>query len=96
MWELLAIKAEPDGPALRLRHFSPDLTPWKGECDAIPVLKATTLDPTRVVFTNASDVGGLASCEYDCTTPDTLAITVSFKPQTNRPPLKFQLQRVKG
>lgn len=95
MWELLSIRAEDGASVLRLRHFGADLTPWKGECDALASCKATTIEKHRVVFTNRTAIGGLAACEYERTPKDTLRVTVSFKPETGREALKFELARVK-
>lgn len=95
MWELLTIKAEEAGPTLRLRHFNADVEPWPSEAEGVAAMKATTLEKDRVVFTNESDKGNLASCEYHCPTADRLVITVSFKPEAGRDALKFELRREK-
>ncbi|CAG1004298.1 hypothetical protein PHYC_03131 [Phycisphaerales bacterium] len=93
MSELLNIKAEEGAAVLRLRHFGADFSPWKGECDGVAPLKATKVEKNKVVFTNATETGGVASCEYECPTPDTLKITVTFKPERQRDPLKFELKK---
>lgn len=95
MWEMLSIRAEDGAAVLRLRHFNGNFEPWKGECEGVAAMKATTVEKSRVVFTNAGGTGGLASCEYHRTAPETLAIVVSFKPETQREPLKFSLTRAK-
>ncbi len=94
MSEMLSVKAEGDDAVLRLRHFDSKFDPWKGECDGVAGLKATTVESSRVVFTNQTEVGGLASCEYDCTSADTLKVTVSFK-DGKRPALNFELKKAK-
>ncbi|GJQ28500.1 MAG: hypothetical protein HBSAPP03_03840 [Phycisphaerae bacterium] len=93
LWEMLSIKAEDGAAVLRLRHFGPDFAPWKGECDGVAAMKATTVEKSKVVFTNASDVGGLSACTYDAV-GDTLKITVSFK-DPQREALKFELKRAR-
>lgn len=93
LFELLAIKNEQGTPVLRLRHFGPDFGPWKGECDAVAAMKATTIEPNRVVFTNSSDVGGVGTCEYAVSDGKTLSITVAFRPDRRRDPLKFALTK---
>lgn len=92
MYELLAIKNEPEGPTLRLRHFDAKFEPWKNEAAGVAAMRAAEVSENRVLFKNESDVGGLASCEYHRTNPDTLAITVSFK-DAKREPLKFELKK---
>lgn len=94
MSEMLSVKAEGDDAVLRLRHFDSKFDPWKGECDGVAGLKATTVESSRVVFTNQTEVGGLASCEYHCTDKETLKVTVSFK-DAKREPLKFELKKAK-
>lgn len=94
MWEMLSIKAEDGAAVLRLRHFGPDFSPWKGECEGVAALKATTVEKSRVVFTNASETGGLAACEYEVVGSDTMKITVSFK-DAAREALKFEVKRAK-
>ncbi|MBM4109179.1 MAG: hypothetical protein FJ255_10285 [Phycisphaerae bacterium] len=92
LWELLAIRDEDRGPALRLRHHGADFAPWKSEADGVPTLRATAIEPSRVLFTNEGPTGGIASCEYHSPTPDRLLITVTF-PEGGQPPLKFDLAR---
>lgn len=92
MYELLAIKNEPEGPTLRLRHFDAKFDPWKNELAGVAPMRAAELSEHRVLFKSETEVGGLASCEYHRTNPDTLGITVSFK-DTKRPALKFELKK---
>lgn len=92
LWELLAIRMEGGDPVLRLRHFDAALEPWKSEAGGVAPMKATTLDGRRVVFTNATGVGGLASVEYACPAPDELKIVVVFKDES-RETLRFALRR---
>lgn len=96
MTELLNIKAEDGAAVLRLRHFGADFAPWKGECDGVAALKAGKVEKSKVTFTNSSEIGGVLSCEYE-TSPaaDTLKITVTFKPDRQREPLRFELKREK-
>lgn len=93
MWELLSIKVEGGAAVLRLRHFGPDFTPWKGECDGVAAMKATTVEKAKVVFTNAGETGGLSACEYEVV-GDTLKIGVLFK-DASRPALRFELARAR-
>jgi hypothetical protein len=93
LWELLSIKVEEGRAVLRLRHFDEIFEPWKGECDGVAAMKATTVEEHRVVFTNTGAIGALASCEYDASTPGILSIRVSFKPDRQREPLRFILNR---
>ncbi len=92
LYELLSIKAEADGPTLRLRHFDGTFTPWASEQDGIPLLRMSECAGTRVVFTNTANEG-LKSCEYEVK-GDQLTIVVSFF-DPNRRPLKFELKRAK-
>ncbi len=93
MWEMLSIKAEDGAAVLRLRHFGPDFSPWKGECEGVAAMKATKVEKSKVIFTNASETGGLSSCEYEVV-GDTMKIVVSFK-DAAREALKFEVKRVK-
>lgn len=95
LWELLAIRDEEKGPALRLRHHGADFAPWKGEIEGVPTLRATTIEASRAVFTNEGTTGGILSCEYHCPTPHQLLITVTF-PEGGQPPLRFDLARQPG
>ncbi len=91
LFELLSIKAEAEGPVLRLRHFDGALTPWASEASGAPALKLTECAEGRAVFTNAA-AGGLKACEY-VVRGDQLTILVTFQ-ETGRPPLKFQMKRL--
>lgn len=93
MWELLSVRSEGGAAVLRLRHFGPGLEPWKGECEGVAGMKATEVEKSRVVFTNAGEAGDLAACEY-ASEGDVLGITVRFKDEA-REALKFSLKRVK-
>lgn len=95
MYELLSIKQEGDAAVLRLRHFDSKFEPWKTEAAGVPALKGELLGPAHVIFRNGTEAGGLASCEYRCTSADVLAVTVSFKAATGREPLKFEFKRSK-
>lgn len=92
LYELLSIKAEGNDAVLRLRHFHGDFEPWKGECDGVAAQKATTIEPSKVIFENATQVGGVAGCDY-WVKGDTLFIKVRFS-DANRPALEFELKRV--
>lgn len=92
MWEMLAITVQDDKPVLRLRHFDAKFEPWKGECESIVPLPASTVEDAKVVFTNSEGKGGLVSCEYELEGRDTLKVTVSFK-DPQREALKFELKK---
>lgn len=94
LWETLSIKDESGTATLRLRHFDSKFEPWKGECEAIAALGATTVEPSKVVFTNVSAVGGIKACEYEVK-EGALHITVSFK-DDKRDTLRFRLTKAKG
>lgn len=94
MLEIRSIKAEDGAAVLRLRHFGSDFSPWKGECEGVAAMKASKVEKSRVVFTNASEAGGLAACEYEVVGSDTMQITVSFK-DAAREALKFEVKRAK-
>lgn len=95
LWEMLSVKAEGGAAVLRLRHFGGDFSPWRGECDGVAAMKATTVEKARVVFTNEGTIGGVASCEYACPNADELVVVVSFKAETGREALRFTLKRAK-
>lgn len=91
LWEFLSIKDEAGTATLRLRHFDSSFSPWKGECDGVAALKASTVEAANVVFTNDSAVGGIKSCQYQLK-DGSLHITVSFKDE-KRETLAFKLSR---
>ncbi|MBL8756815.1 MAG: hypothetical protein JNK35_00115 [Phycisphaerae bacterium] len=92
MYELLAITVEDGVPTLRLRHFNGGFEPWKGECEGVAALRATVIEPGRVVFSNAGETGGLAACEYASADGKSLRITVRFR-DAARAALEFDLKR---
>jgi len=92
MYELLAITAEDGVATLRLRHFNGAFEPWKGECEGVAALRATVVEPGRVVFSNAGETGGLAACEYASADGKSLRITVRFR-DAARAALEFDLKR---
>jgi hypothetical protein len=91
LYELLSIKAEGEDAVLRLRHFNAKFEPWKGECDGVAALKAIAIEPTKVIFENATQAGGIAGVDYR-TENNTLFITVRFA-DANHPALEFELQK---
>lgn len=91
LWEALSIRDEDGKAVLRLRHFDAKFDPWKGECDGVAALKATTVEASKVVFTNDSATGGLKACEYEVK-EGKLHIAVVFKDE-KRETLKFVLSR---
>jgi hypothetical protein len=93
LFEFLTIKAQDNDAILRLRHFNAGFEPWKGECDGVDALKAITIEPAKVVFENTSDIPGIAGCDY-WVKDNTLFIKVRFA-NANRPPLEFELHKVK-
>jgi len=93
LYELLSIKAEGEDAVLRLRHFNAKFEPWKGECDGVAALKAIAIEPTKVIFENATQAGGIAGVDYR-TENNTLFITVRFA-DANHPALEFELHKVK-
>lgn len=90
LFELLSIKAEAEGPVLRLRHFDGSFTPWASEASGAPTLKMTECAEGRVVFTSSA-AGGLKACEY-VVRDNQLTILVSFQ-EAGRQPLRFQMKR---
>lgn len=94
LYELLSIKAEGDDAVLRLRHFNGKFEPWKGECDGVAALRATKVEPGRVLFENAVVGSDFAACEF-LVKGDVLFITVRFG-DPKQPTLEFELMRVKG
>lgn len=91
LYEMLVINAQDETATLKLRHFDSTFTPWKTELEGIATLTATENVENHVTFTNKTEIGGLASCDY-LRTGDELAITVSFK-DDKRPALHFTLKR---
>lgn len=91
LWEALSIRDEDGKAVLRLRHFDAKFDPWKGECDGVAALKATTVEASKVVFTNDSATGGLKACEYEIK-EGKLHIAVVFKDE-KRETLKFVLSK---
>jgi uncharacterized protein DUF6265 len=49
--ELFALTETPEGVELRIRHFTPSLTPWE---NAVAVLRFASSDPKSQVFENPS------------------------------------------
>lgn len=92
LFELLAITADEGVPTLRLRHFNGGFEPWKGECEGVAALRATVVEPGRVVFTNGGETGALAACEYSSAEGKSLRITVRFR-DAARAALEFDLKR---
>lgn len=92
LYELLSIKLEATGPTLRLRHFDKAFEPWKSEANGVPAMAATETAEGRVVFTNASAEGGIASIEYHSPKREQLLVTVKFKDE-KRGALKFDFAR---
>lgn len=94
LWEMLSIKDESGTATLRLRHFDAKFEPWKGECEAVAALKATTVEAAKVVFTNESTVGGVKVCEYEVK-EGKLYVAVTFI-DDKRETLRFQLNKAKA
>lgn len=53
--ELYTIVATPRGIELRVRHFTPSLTPWPAEKSGAALLNLKTIDSKSVLFENANN-----------------------------------------
>lgn len=98
MFEMLAITEEPGGVRLRLRHYSAKLQA-KEDADKPLTLRLSQViadsASSRAVFTAEKDADDLKEVVY-FRTGDTFSIDVVFAPEsdgTERPPLKFKLNR---
>lgn len=92
IFEILAITAEPEGVAFRLRHFSPTLVAKEEKGEPL-MLRLTSSSPGRAVFSASSHARDLASITYVAAGPDRLHIDVVFVAESTREPLKFDLKR---
>ncbi len=100
MFEMLAIRAEPDGIRLRLRHYSPTLV-GKEEKDAPITMRLASAEGSVFLFKAEKHAGDLASVRYEIAGEGDrreLLIEVAFTSPADapspRPPLRFRLQRV--
>jgi hypothetical protein len=100
MFEMLAIREEPDAIRLRLRHYSPTLV-GKEEKDAPITMRLASAEGSVFLFEAEKHAGDLASVRYEVTGEGDrreLLIEVAFTSPADapspRPPLRFRLKRV--
>lgn len=91
VFEMLTITEENGTLVLRLRHQSAAGVAWE-EKDKPATFTLAERTATRLHFVDTSNTNDLSACTYECTTPDSLTITVKFD-EASSPDLVFNLTR---